>query len=354
MTTIQPSSHRSWTRVLHDDHDDSFDPRVFWSVNALLLTLLLIFLVWCYRGGAEKISIYLTREAAGLSDAEYLERVRERREREAEEKKETPEQRLKSLKKSFQRNKVHMVVESHDFVEESVVEIVENESVVEQVHNVGSGTEVETSEKEQESGEGTSADIENGARIDEEDGKAVILNPEESESANVVGETTDKDGQATAPLSVGLGSPDSDDSTNADQIGGESSSIDSLELGSSDNAQENAIAEQDQIFAMNTAETGAPGYIKLRLPSGKRRTVPNLCAVCLCHYEEEETVVWSSNRACKHAFHEECVMEWLIKMQDGTPCPCCRQEFTDLDRHKQMKKKVLQPQASFDVSVIRL
>jgi len=245
-------------------------------------------------------------------------------------------------------------VESHDFVEESVVEIVENESVVEQVHNVGSGTEVETSEKEQESGEGTSADIENGARIDEEDGKAVILNPEESESANVVGETTDKDGQATAPLSVGLGSPDSDDSTNADQIGGESSSIDSLELGSSDNAQENAIAEQDQIFAMNTAETGAPGYIKLRLPSGKRRTVPNLCAVCLCHYEEEETVVWSSNRACKHAFHEECVMEWLIKMQDGTPCPCCRQEFTDLDRHKQMKKKVLQPQASFDVSVIRL
>jgi len=109
MTTIQPSSHRSWTRVLHDDHDDSFDPRVFWSVNALLLTLLLIFLVWCYRGGAEKISIYLTREAAGLSDAEYLERVRERREREAEEKKETPEQRLQSLKKSFQRNKVHMV-----------------------------------------------------------------------------------------------------------------------------------------------------------------------------------------------------------------------------------------------------
>lgn len=24
------------------------------------------------------------------------------------------------------------------------------------------------------------------------------------------------------------------------------------------------------------------------------------------------------------------MMDWLIKVRDGTPCPCCRQEFTDL------------------------
>ena len=101
-------------------------------------------------------------------------------------------------------------------------------------------------------------------------------------------------------------------------------------------------------------DAGAPGYIKLRLASGKKRTVPNCCAVCLCTYEEDETVVWSSNRACKHAFHEECVIEWLIKMQDGTPCPCCRQEFTDVDDHKKSRRKSLEPRASFDVRIIRL
>jgi Anaphase-promoting complex subunit 11 RING-H2 finger len=77
-------------------------------------------------------------------------------------------------------------------------------------------------------------------------------------------------------------------------------------------------------------EMGAPCYIKLRTASGKR-TVPNCCAVCLCTYKEGETIVWSSNGKCLHAFHNECVMEWLIKVQNGTPCPCCRQEFTDLN-----------------------
>jgi hypothetical protein len=76
-------------------------------------------------------------------------------------------------------------------------------------------------------------------------------------------------------------------------------------------------------------ETGEPGYIRLRTVGG-RRTVPNCCAVCLCTYEPGESIVWSSTKECPHAFHEECVVEWLINMQDRTPCPCCRQEFTDL------------------------
>lgn len=114
MSSIHSESSLLMSRVLHQK-DSSFDPRVFWSINALLITLLLIVLVWCFRGGAEKISNYLTREAAGSSDAIYLERLRERRERAAEEKKETPEQRLAKLKKSFQRNKVHMVSTNNAF-----------------------------------------------------------------------------------------------------------------------------------------------------------------------------------------------------------------------------------------------
>lgn len=118
--------------------------------------------------------------------------------------------------------------------------------------------------------------------------------------------------------------------------------------------------EEEQDSALDALEMGvavnptAPAYVTLRTELGKR-AVPNACAICLCTYEEGETVVWSPHRACQHAFHEECVVEWFVKMQDGTPCPCCRQEFTDLEQYKKKKTQVLYTQRlSFDVSVIRL
>jgi hypothetical protein len=63
--------------------------------------------------------------------------------------------------------------------------------------------------------------------------------------------------------------------------------------------------------------------------NGSRR-VPNGCAICLSGYDEGDKIVWSSNEECKHAFHDDCILIWLVKNQNGTPCPCCRCEFTDL------------------------
>mmetsp|Transcript_31612 Transcript_31612/g.66054 ORF Transcript_31612/g.66054 Transcript_31612/m.66054 type:complete len:757 (-) Transcript_31612:80-2350(-) len=81
-----------------------------------------------------------------------------------------------------------------------------------------------------------------------------------------------------------------------------------------------------------------------------RRPIPNQCAICLCDYEPGDTIVVSASSSlrgnnddgtsvnqrgnhCPHAFHQECIVEWLVKMQDGTPCPCCRQTFVELDDH---------------------
>jgi Ring finger domain len=95
------------------------------------------------------------------------------------------------------------------------------------------------------------------------------------------------------------------------------------------------------------------GYLMLRSPCLRRpRPVPNCCAICIAPYEKDEEVVWSSNRLCKHAFHLDCIMDWLIKSFDGTPCPCCRQDFTDLVLYRQEKKIIWQPGNAFNPSVI--
>jgi hypothetical protein len=58
-----------------------------------------------------------------------------------------------------------------------------------------------------------------------------------------------------------------------------------------------------------------------------RRLVPNICTICLCNYEIGSEIVWSSNSACEHAFHQGCIEQWLMKQREGPLCPCCRREF---------------------------
>ena len=63
------------------------------------------------------------------------------------------------------------------------------------------------------------------------------------------------------------------------------------------------------------------------------RTTPNCCAICLNHYQTGDTVIWSTNSSCSHAFHRDCMLGWLVKTPAGKPamCPCCRQAFMEED-----------------------
>ena len=56
------------------------------------------------------------------------------------------------------------------------------------------------------------------------------------------------------------------------------------------------------------------------------RMIPNNCVICLEAYNPGETVVWSVNPRCLHAFHEECILNWLVVKQEPS-CPCCRCNF---------------------------
>ena len=65
---------------------------------------------------------------------------------------------------------------------------------------------------------------------------------------------------------------------------------------------------------------GAPEKLPLRLATG-------ICTICLSAFEVGSDIVWSSNAACEHVFHEECIEKWLMKQREGPLCPCCRRDF---------------------------
>jgi hypothetical protein len=92
-------------------------------------------------------------------------------------------------------------------------------------------------------------------------------------------------------------------------------------------------SDSDQNEAGELADASPDLGVVLELPrKHDPRTVPNACAICLESYKPDETVVWSSNNDCSHAFHQDCILDYLVKLEveDTVPCPCCRQDFMDL------------------------
>ena len=79
-----------------------------------------------------------------------------------------------------------------------------------------------------------------------------------------------------------------------------------------------------------------------------RRQVPIFCSICLSEFDLHQQICWSSNSACTHVFHSDCMIQWLVSLgrKHSTTkrftlnpterqllghyelqCPCCRQEF---------------------------
>jgi hypothetical protein len=72
----------------------------------------------------------------------------------------------------------------------------------------------------------------------------------------------------------------------------------------------------------------APGLHYLAATAAhEQRLVPGTCTICLSTYKVGSDVVWSSNAACDHAFHHECIEKWLMRQREGPLCPCCRRDF---------------------------
>lgn len=53
------------------------------------------------------------------------------------------------------------------------------------------------------------------------------------------------------------------------------------------------------------------------------------CYLCLMDYTQGEEVAFSKNNKCKHQFHKDCIVEWLMKR---TACPCCHEEYIESNK----------------------
>jgi hypothetical protein len=49
------------------------------------------------------------------------------------------------------------------------------------------------------------------------------------------------------------------------------------------------------------------------------------CAICLSHFKPQQLVCESNNPSCRHIFHKDCMVDWLMKLHDD--CPMCREVY---------------------------
>lgn len=61
------------------------------------------------------------------------------------------------------------------------------------------------------------------------------------------------------------------------------------------------------------------------------------CDICLLRYRSGHVVAWSRNPACSHAFHIDCITDWLQHCRNNS-CPNCRRDYLYLTATKRKSK----------------
>jgi hypothetical protein len=51
---------------------------------------------------------------------------------------------------------------------------------------------------------------------------------------------------------------------------------------------------------------------------------PKVCPICMEPYKAGDEIAWSKNEECHHAFHLDCILNWLMNNDE---CPMCRGDY---------------------------
>jgi hypothetical protein len=107
-----------------------------------------------------------------------------------------------------------------------------------------------------------------------------------------------------------------------------------VEKGDITNTEEQLNNNEDEEPAAAVKSSSPPSVDRRRSNSMARSLSMKLtkkddtskCYLCLMAYTQGEEVAFSKNNKCKHQFHKDCIVEWLMKR---TACPCCREEYIE-------------------------
>lgn len=72
----------------------------------------------------------------------------------------------------------------------------------------------------------------------------------------------------------------------------------------------------------------------------RNKHASSVCAICLNGYKVGEHIASSCNLNCIHCFHEDCILEWLVRTKNKS-CPACRREFLSLKKYKSESNECL-------------
>jgi hypothetical protein len=107
-----------------------------------------------------------------------------------------------------------------------------------------------------------------------------------------------------------------DDKDNATSLGKESSKDDGEScIALEANQQTTNETEADAVQAEEEEDYFGIGDVRDR---------GTTCDICLIDYKVGDDVAWSPNLECTHAFHKECVLDWLVRKPT---CPNCRHDY---------------------------
>jgi len=68
------------------------------------------------------------------------------------------------------------------------------------------------------------------------------------------------------------------------------------------------------------------------------------CAICLCEYEPRDDLRFLR---CGHHFHDECIMQWLVK---NKTCPFCKKEIDQVEESKPSDKEEVNDHVTIEIS----
>jgi Zn-finger nucleic acid-binding protein len=96
-------------------------------------------------------------------------------------------------------------------------------------------------------------------------------------------------------------------------------------MGNIDTFSSSDSGEDEDYNRLKTSDDHVLLTLPVTTADGNPRRVEASCSICLMDYEVGDSVIRSTRKKCPHAFHAECILQWLS--QGKKRCPCCRHFF---------------------------